>query len=89
MHLADTFIQSDLHCIQVIHLLTVCMLLQFLAKHKISTKTKCKQTSLKLTNSTKSNKESECSLTFLAKLTKHETSEIYILVQLNLMIKCF
>ncbi len=25
MHLADTFIQSDLQCIQVIHILSVCV----------------------------------------------------------------
>ncbi len=27
MHLADAFIQSDLQCIQVIHFLSVCVLL--------------------------------------------------------------
>ncbi len=25
MHLADAFIQSDLHCIQAIHVLSVCV----------------------------------------------------------------
>ncbi len=25
MHLADAFIQSDLHCIQIIHFLSVCV----------------------------------------------------------------